>query len=896
VDDGSYDRVEQIRAERAHQQALDQATAGLPPASAQQVQAAARVVTQAQQGVADPGERARRTAAAVEQQAAQFKDDPAASRAFVAAISPQLSSVGRDLGDASKPDAGPAIASLSRACDSLGDGASLDLGRQVAFGLPDHGDLSNVTHALGEAGFDSTGGRRLLFAVAKGLEDQGKGASADALRLPLRQVAMLSVQPGEVVQPVDPKSPDALGQAQMKLLYARALPSEFAGPEEPYATALQSQLGAFQGDPAARQALALSQTGNIEALAQRASLDGPTLRIALDAAQAAGPAELDKVAASYAAQLGPTRLDLQGVAQSVSPQAATALAFAFAKVGNTADAGLFAGRAADMLHGVASTAKEANDKLASLQGTLDTELTQVGPALTPTQRADYEARFWDQHQHEVQAARDANAALQAGLTADLPTLKALAPLDPKVGDSVAEVLGQLARDPAHAQETRTTIEGLRGPGGAFVSGFGSAEASLGTAYVTAAQVQASGEIARGQTSAALSTLKATSTFLKNVNWGTFKMQDFVQKGLPTLDQFTAAVGKAVQARDLTPITDFLATDGAKKLDAASGLGGDLGKNFGRMVKGVGMAAYLMEAAQAPRERDRVMALMKGSASGAELLADGFKTLAGATRDASSQVLRDGSAALKDFGGMLSKVAGAVTFGVSVVQDAFSLGDAFSNPNVKTVGTAIGDTLGAVGAGVALLGPGGAVVGAALNFAGAGISLLSGLIQGRIDDDHRKDEMRGLLEKVLADTTSLSPADRASAASRLARTEANLQAVQQDAGLTPEQLVQLAVQQPALDGMYGWELDQVAKYSGLQGQAFVAWASGLGDRPLQQWQSGVVTELRQGVERNAGRIANEQAMRAHDFDGKDFATVYAQVYQQELEKEMKDMLRGQGMIP
>jgi hypothetical protein len=201
----------------------------------------------------------------------------------------------------------------------------------------------------------------------------------------------------------------------------------------------------------------------------------------------------------------------------------------------------------------------------------------------------------------------------------------------------------------------------------------------------------------------------------------------------------------------------------------------------------------------------------------------------------------------------------------------------------------------VGAGIALI-PGGEVVGGAIAFVGAGVSFVTGLIQERRDDDARQADTESLLKQVLAGTPGLTSAQVDTAARRLAGTEANLDGIARDAQLTPDQLVRLAASQPALDGLSSRDLDQVAKYSGLSGQAFVDWVARLSPQALNQLQSGVVTELKNGIEQGARQTAYQEALRAHDYEGKDFATVEAQVYQREYEKQMKDMLRGQGLIP
>ncbi len=748
-----YDQIEQARAQRAQDQAVDQATQGLPADQAQKVKDAAKVVQAAGQGVSDPGQRAQATAQAIQQQAAQFKGDPAAAKAFVQAVAPQVQGIGQDLSGAittplhgdSDQYTQPTLAALAKASDDLGAGAGMDLGHILSDGVPNTGDLNHFDDALGDLGQQSDGGRALLFGVAHGFQAQGKNDSYGNLQDDLR-ASMMGVSPGDVLQPVDPKESDAVGQARLKLEEAKYADPGIGGedPNDLYASALQSQMGALKDDPAARQALAQSQTANIEDLAKSSALTGWRLATALDAAQAAGGGELDKIANQYAQTLGQTNVDLRDVASSVSPEAAKSLAFAFAKVGNTEMAGTFASRAADMLDGVAGAAKDANDEVADLQKKLDQQLSKVGPALTDAQKHDYEMKYWDEHRDALDQQKSANAALQGALDTDLGGLQQLAAISPDAAKSVSSCLKELARDPSQAQYVSDTVEGLKQPDGSFPTGFQDSEKDLVEADTVATQTLANQKLTEGDAEGAAEQLEKLHSFLENTTFATKDVREFVTQSLPALKDFTSVVVDAAKTKDFSKIAAYLKDpDKVEALKKAGESGGELGNLIGDVTKSVGVAAYIAGAASAKDGKEQLLDILHASQDSAELLADGFKAFSAATRDATNVALRTAGAGTEELAKVLEKVNPVLALGVSVVQDAASIADALNDPSVKTIGAAVGDTMTAVGSAVALF-PGGELIGGGLVIAGAAVSLVSGFVQGILDDNARKDEEKKLL--------------------------------------------------------------------------------------------------------------------------------------------------------
>lgn len=906
--DTSSDQIEQVRAQRAQQQALDAATTGLPAARAKEVQDAAKVVASAGNGITDPGQRAKATADAIAAQSERFKNDPAAARAFAQAVAPQVEGIGRDLSGAiTKPLKGDddkytkdTIEALAKASDNLGTGGAMQLGRSLAAGAPDVKNLNHFDDSLEDVASDSEGGRALFFGVAAGFEAQGKTQSLDDVQQELRN-STLGMSPGEVMTPVDPKDPDALAKAQLKLAEAQVMIGGGGiDQQDLYASALQSQLDAFKSDPALEQQLAQSQMGAITELAENSALTGWRLSVALDAAQAAGPEQLQKLTDAYADRLGETNLDMREIAQSVSPEAAKALAFSFARVGNSEMAGVFAKRAADMLDGVANRANKANDEVAKLQGQLDTELANVGAALTPEQKQQYAAAFWDKHQSAVDEQKAANAALKSALSADLPTLQKLAELDPAAAKSVASCLKELARDPAQAQYVQDTVSGLAASG-AFPEGFKGVEKELVEATTTATNTLANQALASGDPAGAAEQLQKLHGFLGKTKFATKAVTDFINKTLPKLQEFTNVVVEAVRTKDLSKITDYLKSPKADALREAGKVGEGFGKLVSTVTAAVGVAAYLSQAANAPDGASQLLAVMKAGKAGAELLATGFQAVSGAMREASNQVLREGAEALGRLSKTIEKITPVLGLAIGVLQGFQSIQGAFEDPNVRTVGAAIGDTMAAVGGAIALV-PGGQALGGALALIGTGISLVTGFIQGIRDDNARKAEQKELLIGVLTSGAKdpkspyygLTTQQIEDAAARLSNTGADLNKLAQDAGLSPGQLVQLAVSTPVMGEGYFRAMNEIGRLSGLRGQAFVDWVKSQKDldQKLLTWvTSGMEGSIQQSAGMEAQRYAEAELAK-----GNDFGAAYERKYHEVYDRQLREMMKAQGLVP
>lgn len=901
---GSYD-IEEVRAQRAQQQALDAATAGLPPERAKQVQDSARAVAAASNGITDPVQRAQATADAIAAQSEQFKNDPAAAQAFAQAIAPQVQGLGSTLGAAvtkhgDDPETRPVLEALAKAADNLGTGGAMALGRSLAAGLPDTDDLYHFDDVLEDLAARGGGGQALTFGIAAGLEAQGKAKSLDDLQDELRN-STIGMSPGEVNTPVDPNDPDAVAKAELKLAMARVMmPEGGLTQQDLYAGALQVQLDALEGNPALQQQLAQSQMPAVTELMQTSTLDGWRLSTALQAAQAAGPEQLQRLCDTYADQLGQTRLDLSSIAQSVSPEIATSLAFSFARVGNTEMAATFANRAADMLDGVAARATKANDEVATLQAQLDTELSNVGAALTEDQKKQYAAAFWDKHHDAVDEQKAANAALKSALSTDLPTLQKLAELDPAAAKSVASCLKELARDPAQAQWVSSTVDQLSASG-AFPAGLQGVEQELVEAKTTAVNTLAHKALAAGDAAGAAELLKQLHGFLKKTKFVTDKVTTFVNKQLPMLEEFTSVVADAVRTKDLSKITDWLKGPKASALAEPGTFGEGFGKLIGSVTTAVGMAVLLNQAASAPDGQEKLMAVIKAGNAGAKLVAQGFEAISGALREATNQALREGAAALGDLSKAINKITPVIGLAVDVLSGFQSIQDAAEDPNLRTVGAAIGDTLGVIGGAVALI-PGGQVPGAVIGAIGAGISLVTNFIQGRNEDNARKAEQQELLIGVLTSGAKdpkspyygLSEQQVRDVAARLSNTGADLNKLAQDAGLTPGQLVQLAVSTPVMGERVFHSMNEIARLSGLEGQAFLDWVKGMPDLEdkLYRWIS---LNVEGGIIQSAGMQADAYA-QAELAKGNDYAEAYERKYRELYDQQLRGLMQAQGLIP
>lgn len=859
--------------------ATSAATAGLPADTGRRVDAAAQAVRAAGAGL-PPGQRERAMAEELERQSAQFRDDSAAGAALARSLQPELDEISRDLShritanDDSQTH--ETVRALAGAAENLGATAALEMGRAFARAIPDVRDLNQFDDALANAGAD--GEATLLLATTQAFRDAGKGEAAGELTADVGSCAHLV---DDRFTPVDPASPDAVAEAQLRVLAATASPNGVTGADA-YAAALWPQVQALQSDPAALKAFADAQGGQlVELLQGSAYSQGQNVDLALRLAEASGPARLAEVADAYAATLNVNLPENIPVAGAMSPASAAAVAFALQRAGKADIAEPFAARAADALDGVTAAAREANDRVGALQGQLNQELAQVGAALTPEQRAAYQAEFWRQHQPELDQARAANAALQAAVTQQLPSLQGLAPNSPEVAEAVANSLKELARDPAQNAFVVSTIESLE-TNGAFPAAFAGAERTLVEAYAVSQQARAGELLAQGDAAGAARVLEQVTRFLGTTRFQSQDVKDFVEKGLPTIRDFTSAVSTAARTGDLSGVRAWL-EDPAKaaQLDALSGVGGDVGRVLAESVAGMGVAVYLSKAATTPSELERLVSVVKAGNTGAKVLAFGFNALAKMTNQAVSEALKSGAASL---GSLIGRVTPIIGLGLSIFDAIGGVGAAIDNPNIASVGNAIGNSLAAIGGAVALF-PGGQGVGLALAIIGKGVGLLSGFIQGAHDEQARRDETQRILESIFAQPggplAGLPESERRLIAERLAQTRADVGALASAGGLSPADVISLAREFPELMDPNFSRLAAVARATGASGADFVRVLrdakARLGER-FEDWLDTCLgPDAAYAWDARASQDAQGEATRIVARTGEDYGTVFQREY-------------------
>lgn len=855
------------------------ATAALPPDTGRRVDAAAQAVRDAGANL-PPGQRERAMAEELERQSAQFRDDPEAGAALARSLQPELDEISRDLSrritanDDSQTH--ETVRALAGAAENLGATAALELGRAFARAIPDVRDLNQFDDALANAG--ANGEATLLLATTQAFRDAGKGEAAGEL---MGDVGTCAHLVDDRFTPVDPSRPDAVAEAQLRVLAATASPNGGYGADA-YAAALWPQVQALQSDPAALKAFADAQGGQlVELLQGSAYSQGQNVDLALRLAEASGPARLAEVADAYAATLNVALPENGPVAGAMSPASAAAVAFALQRAGKADIAQPFAARAADSLDGVTAAARDANDRVGALQGQLNQELAQVGAALTPDQRAAYQAEFWRQHQPELDQARAANAALQAAVTQQLPSLQGLAPNSPEVAEAVANSLKELARDPSQNAFVVSTIESLK-TNGAFPASFAGAERTLVEAYAVSQQARAGELLAQNDAAGAARVLEQVARFLGTTSFQSQDVKDFVEKGLPTIRDFTSAVSTAARTGDLSSVRAWL-EDPAKaaQLDALSGVGGDVGRVLAESVAGMGVAVYLSKAATTPSELDRLVSVVKAGNTGAKVLAFGFNALAKMTNQAVSEALKSGAASL---GSLLGRVTPIIGLGLSIFDALGGVGAAIDNPNIASVGNAIGNSLAAIGGAVALF-PGGQGVGLALAVIGKGVGFLSNLIQGAHDEQARRDETQRILETLFAQPggplAGLPESERRLIAERLAQTRADVGALAAAGGLSPADVITLAREFPELMDPSFSRLAAVARATGASGADFVRLLrdakARLGERFGDWLDSCLGPDAAYAWDARASQDAQGEATRIVAQTGEDYGTVFQREY-------------------
>ncbi|MBL8950084.1 MAG: hypothetical protein JNK82_04865 [Myxococcaceae bacterium] len=891
---------DQRRAGAASAQFVADQVKHLSPEEQQKVKDAAKAVHDAQSSSADPQARAEAVAAALAQQSAQLANDPKLAQAFANSVAYEVQAIAGDLGKAK--NAGPALKSLAEAAGNLGETGGLQLGRQLANGLPEPLP-AGFDQALGDVAKNGGGGRTLLFATAQGLELAGKPKGLDALKRPMNETTQ-DIQPAMLVEPIDPNDPDAVGKAGLQLAQARWSNPANVGPggqDAQYLRTLAAQQKALAGNPEVLQQVMQGQRGAIAEVANRHLSDGQAMNPLFRAAEAAGNGEVEKLAKQFASQTsGRSSTGGNDVNATIDPKYAAALAVAYQEAGKPESAADYAARAAQPLDAAQKKAYDASKKVGELEAKLEKQLATVGGAMTPEQKQAYQKKFWADHQPELDAKKAANEELATYVKGNLESLKKLAATNQDVAKGLADSLGVLAKDPSKAQFVKETVGGLATEGGKLPDGFKASEKTLAEAFTTASTTLANEALANGDHEGALAQVKQAQEWMKATQFSSPEVQELVKKSLPTYEGLTKAIEESMKAGDTKALEKFLKDPrNAEALAAAGHAAGHdpLLKAFTNLSRGVAMGGLIYKISNAKDPQTALAGISSAGAVGAELLEEGAHGIANMLRQSTSEALK----AAEHGAHQLTKVLGKAAPVLNLIASAAWLGvdtaKMIKDPNVKTGLHVASDLLFAASAAAAM--SGNLPVATATAIAGA-VTALGGHVYGEYKDvKELKEDKKKFLTGIFADS-GMPPADAEKLAKRIAESELDLNQLATNAGLTPDQVLEVMKSTPALESPHlAAALPDLARLSGLKGAAFVEWlksvdqkAPGLGNALETLHRTGGVASAEQsGNDRAAQWVAaNPNVTGAEREKG------IAQAYREGYDETLKAQAKNAGLLP
>jgi hypothetical protein len=367
-----------------------------------------------------------------------------------------------------------------------------------------------------------------------------------------------------------------------------------------------------------------------------------------------------------------------------------------------------------------SAATEAAAKTGELSEQLHATLEQLGPATTEEERAAMTAEFQKLHEADYTAQGEANRALSEQLTALSTT--AVTPGD---AQTMVDGLKHLAGDPTYADFVATQSAALVAK--TTSEPWQSQAAGLAEVAVDVATTKALS--AGGDPNAVLAAVESANKALSAVALTANAPQAVRQ--MTEARALLSGLATAATSSQPGAMQAYLAANA----DAIKGLadsGSPLEASLGRFTATLGTVRALADVGtylgseQTGSDVERLGALISTSGSAAEVIALGLNQTRGLMHAAAEAGLMSkgaavtAGAALRDTARGLTTVAGYLGAGSAVLGTVLDVGAAIENPNVGTVGKAIGSTMAAAGTVASLVGAN--TIGGPIAWTGSAISL------------------------------------------------------------------------------------------------------------------------------------------------------------------------------
>jgi hypothetical protein len=485
--------------------------------------------------------------------------------------------------------------------------------------------------------------------------------------------------------------------------------------------------------------------------------------------------------------------------------------------GNTVAAQEIERAAMGALHQLQTNYTDLRTQREGLDAQLQSELAELEGSLTPEQKAAYIAEFQARHEDVYTAEAATARELEGAIRPNVSTLNAMAAAD-TTGIRATEVttaMATLASSPVPAVAVEWASQVFQ-DGSPLAQTYQFHRGEIERDVVqrglpgTMAQYQAE---AGGDPDAALQKMEELYGQFQ-LSQQLFESPQTFQEAMQTGRQFLDAMG-AARNGDPSQLRALLTAPG--QLEGLS--------PFGSGIAAAGLAYGMLTIANADDLGEFVKGVANASQAGLELVAGTIGSLSESGRLARI-VGQEGAESAARFATFASqRLIPAIGLGLNALSTVESFQALMREGGAGNLVSLIGNATSTLGSAISLFPPA-MPVGKLLELAGAVVSFIGGLLTAHERAEAFNQEQQEILAKIFADP-ALSPEwlvndpeAQARVASRLARSAVNLPELAQTAGLTPDQMFQIANRVASLDNQNLGELLEVMHAAGLQGQGFV----------------------------------------------------------------------------
>lgn len=485
--------------------------------------------------------------------------------------------------------------------------------------------------------------------------------------------------------------------------------------------------------------------------------------------------------------------------------------------GNTVAAGEIESAAMTALNQLQTNYTDLRTQREQLDSQLQAELAELEGVITPDQKAAYIAEFQARHEDVYTAEAATARELEGAIRPNIPTLNAMAAADSN-GARATEVtaaMSALASSPVPAVAVEWASQIFQ-DGSPLAQTYSFNRADIERDVVqrglpgTMAQYQAQ---AGGDPNATLQKMEELYGQFQ-LSQQLFESPESFREAMATGREFLDAMSAAKNG-DPSQLRALLTAPG--ELEGLS--------PFGAGVAAMGLAYGMLTITNANDLGEFVKGVANASQAGLELVAGTIGTLSETGRLARI-IGQEGAESAARFATFASqRLIPAIGLGLNALSTVESFQSLMREGGVGNLVSLIGNATSTLGSAISLFPPA-MPVGKLFELAGAVVAFIGGLITGHEQAEAFNQEQQEILAKIFSNP-SLSPPwlandpeAQARVASRLARSGVDLQEMAQTAGLTSDQMFQIANRVQSLDNQNLGLLLEVMNAAGLQGQAFV----------------------------------------------------------------------------